>query len=64
MLLKYVFVKRVVYNIRLALNIYAIYASSISLVAQFAVILFKDELTPRKTNGILGVTIGLILLLI
>lgn len=42
----------------------AINAASIALVTVFAVILFKDELTPKKALGILGVTIGLILLLV
>jgi drug/metabolite transporter (DMT)-like permease len=39
-------------------------AASISMVTVLAVLLFKDELTLRKGIGILGVTIGLILLLI
>lgn len=42
----------------------AINAASIAAVTVFAVILFKDELTPRKAVGILGVVAGLILLLI
>lgn len=42
----------------------AINAASISMVTVFAVILFKDELTPKKAVGVLGVTAGLILLLI
>lgn len=42
----------------------AINAASISMVTVFAVILFKDELTPRKAIGVLGVTVGLIMLLI
>lgn len=42
----------------------AINASSIALVAILAVILFKDELTTRKAIGVLGVTVGLIILLI
>lgn len=41
----------------------AINAASIAAVTVFAVILFKDELTPRKAVGILGVVAGLILLL-
>ncbi len=53
--------------IRIAPNVgyvNAINASSISLVTIMAVILFKDELTKQKAVGILGVTLGLILLLI
>ena len=42
----------------------AINAGSISLVTVFAVLLFKDELTKKKAVGILGVTVGLILLLV
>ena len=42
----------------------AINAGSIAAVTILAVLLFKDELTPKKALGILGVTIGLILLLI
>jgi uncharacterized membrane protein len=42
----------------------AINAASISMVTVFAVILFKDELTLRKAVGVLGVTTGLILLLV
>lgn len=42
----------------------AINAASISIVTVFAVILFKDELTLKKAVGVLGVTAGLILLLI
>ncbi len=42
----------------------AINAASISMVTVFAVILFKDELTPKKAIGVLGVTAGLVLLLI
>ena len=42
----------------------AINAASISMVTVFAVILFKDELTLKKAAGVLGVTVGLILLLI
>ena len=53
--------------IRLAPNVgyvNAINAASIAAVTVFAAIMFKDELTPRKTIGILGVVVGLILLLI
>ena len=42
----------------------AINAASISMVTVFAVILFKDELTLKKAIGVLGVTAGLILLLV
>lgn len=42
----------------------AINAASISMVTVFAVILFKDELTLKKALGVLGVTAGLILLLV
>lgn len=42
----------------------AINAGSIAAVTIFAVLLFKDELTPKKAVGILGVTAGLILLLV
>jgi len=42
----------------------AINASSISLVTVLSVLLFKDELSARKLIGILGVTGGLLLLLI
>jgi len=42
----------------------AINAASISMVTVFAVILFKDELTLKKAIGVLGVTTGLILLLV
>jgi drug/metabolite transporter (DMT)-like permease len=42
----------------------AINAGSISLVTILAVMLFKDELTPRKAIGIAGVTVGLLLLLV
>ena len=41
----------------------AINAGSIAAVTIFAVLLFKDELTPKKAIGIFGVTLGLILLL-
>ena len=53
--------------IKLAPNIgyvNAINAASISMVTVFAVILFKDEITLKKAVGVLGVTVGLILLLI
>lgn len=40
----------------------AINASSIAVVSLFSTILFKDELTKQKLIGIIGVTIGLILL--
>ncbi|MDB5182512.1 MAG: hypothetical protein JWO47_296 [Candidatus Saccharibacteria bacterium] len=42
----------------------AINAGSIALVTVLAVILFKDELTKKKAVGILGVTLGLLLLLV
>ena len=42
----------------------AINAGSIALVTILAVILFKDELTKKKAIGVIGVTIGLVLLLI
>jgi drug/metabolite transporter (DMT)-like permease len=42
----------------------AINAGSIAAVTIFAVLLFKDELTTRKATGILGVTLGLVLLLL
>lgn len=42
----------------------AINAASISMVTVFAVILFKDELTLKKAIGVLGVTAGLVLLLV
>ena len=42
----------------------AINASSISMVTIFSVLLFKDELSPRKMTGVVGVTIGLFVLLI
>jgi drug/metabolite transporter (DMT)-like permease len=42
----------------------AINASSISAVTILAVILFKDEFSKRKMIGVLGVTAGLLLLLI
>ncbi len=53
--------------IRLAPNVgyvNAINAASISLVTVLAVLLFKDELTKRKAVGVLGVTAGLLLLLL
>lgn len=42
----------------------AINAGSIAAVTVFAVLIFKDELTTKKALGILGVTAGLVLLLI
>jgi uncharacterized membrane protein len=42
----------------------AINAGSISLVTILAVLLFNDELTKRKAIGILGVTAGLLFLLV
>ena len=42
----------------------AVNAASIAGVAVLASIFFKDELTRRKLLGILGVTVGLLLLLI
>ena len=42
----------------------AINASSIAAVAIFAAIFFKDELTKRKLLGIIGTTIGVILLVL
>jgi drug/metabolite transporter (DMT)-like permease len=39
-------------------------AASISLLTLMSSIFFKDELTPKKTIGILGVTAGLLLLFI
>lgn len=42
----------------------AINAGSIAMVTVFAVLLFKDELTTKKAIGILGVTAGLVLLLV
>ncbi len=42
----------------------AINAGSISLVTVLAVLLFKDELSKQKAFGILGVTAGLLLLLV
>ncbi len=42
----------------------AINASSISAVTILAVVLFKDELSKQKLVGVLGVTIGLLLLLV
>lgn len=53
--------------IRLAPNVgyvNAINAGSIAMVTIFAVILFKDELTKKKAIGVLGVTTGLILILL
>ncbi len=42
----------------------AINAASIAAVTIFAVLLFKDALTTKKAVGILGVTAGLVLLLV
>ncbi len=42
----------------------AINASSISAVTICAILLFKDEFSKRKLIGVLGVTIGLLLLLV
>ena len=42
----------------------AINASSISAVTIFAALFFKDELTTKKLIGVLGVTAGLLILLI
>lgn len=42
----------------------AINAASISLVTVFAIVLFKDEFSVRKLVGVLGVTVGLIILLV
>ncbi len=42
----------------------AINASSISAVTLFSALIFKDELTKKKLLGIVGVTIGLIILVI
>jgi len=42
----------------------AINASSISVVTILAIILFKDEFSKKKLIGVLGVTIGLLLLLV
>lgn len=42
----------------------AINASSISAVTICAILLFKDEFSKRKLAGVLGVTIGLLLLLV
>lgn len=53
--------------IRLAPNVgyvNAINAGSIAMVTIFAVVLFKDELTRQKALGVLGVTAGLLLLLL
>lgn len=53
--------------IRLAPNVgyvNAINAGSISLVTVMAVVFFKDELTLKKALGVVGVTIGVILLLV
>lgn len=42
----------------------AINAASISAVTVFAILLFKDEFSKRKLLGVIGVTVGLLLLLI
>ncbi len=42
----------------------AINAGSISFVTILAVLLFKDELSKRKALGVLGVSAGLLLLLV
>lgn len=42
----------------------AINASSIAAVTIFAILLFKDEFSKRKLVGVIGVTLGLLLLLI
>ncbi len=42
----------------------AINASSISAVTVFAILLFKDEFSKRKLLGVIGVTLGLLLLLL
>lgn len=42
----------------------AINASSIALVSVLSALLFKDELTVRKMIGVVGVTVGLIMLVI
>jgi len=42
----------------------AINASSISAVTVFAALLFKDEFSPKKFIGVIGVTIGLFILLV
>lgn len=42
----------------------AVNASSISLLTVLSVIIFKDELSARKMIGVVGVTVGLVLLLI
>jgi drug/metabolite transporter (DMT)-like permease len=42
----------------------AVNAASISLVTVLAVVMFKDELTKRKALGVMGVTAGLLLLLL
>jgi uncharacterized membrane protein len=39
-------------------------AASISLLTLMSTIIFKDELNPKKLVGIIGVTLGLILLFI
>lgn len=42
----------------------AINASSISVVTIFAILLFKDEFSKKKMLGVIGVTLGLLLLMI
>lgn len=42
----------------------AINAGSIAAVTIFAMLIFKDELTYKKAVGVIGVTVGLILLLV
>lgn len=42
----------------------AINASSISVVTVFSALLFKDDLTHRKMLGVIGVTVGLLLLIL
>jgi uncharacterized membrane protein len=42
----------------------AINASSISAVTLFAALLFHDELTKRKLIGVIGVTFGLLIILL
>ena len=40
----------------------AVNTSSISLVTLFSIFLFKDEFSPRRIIGVVGATIGLLLL--
>jgi len=42
----------------------AINAASIALVAVGAAIFFRDDFTPRKVIGVIGVTVGLVLLVL